>query len=310
MAALARRGAPSRRRGAGSRPPSRPCPARAARCACRGRSGCRGRGCRGGRLGGRFVHARIVAQRLPARLARRMSCPHEIAAVPERPSPASSAPSARERVFSGVQPSGLPHVGNYLGAFGNYIAMQDGYDADLLHRRLPRAHEHPRRRGHPRAARTRWRSACSRSGSTPSAPSCSASRTGPSTSSSCGCSRASRPVPWVERTPVVQGEEAQPARRRQPRAAVVPDPPGRRHRDLQGALRAGRARTRPRTSSWPARSCARSTPATARCSRSPRRSSPTRPIVKGTDGVNKMSKSLGQRHRDLRRRGRRSAGRS
>jgi tryptophanyl-tRNA synthetase len=46
---------------------------------------------------------------------------------------AGSAPTAsaapRERVFSGVQPSGLPHLGNYLGAFRNYIAMQDGYDA-------------------------------------------------------------------------------------------------------------------------------------------------------------------------------------
>src|ERR687894_735023 len=38
-----------------------------------------------------------------------------------------AAPLAR--VFSGVQPSGLPHVGNYLGAFRNYIAMQDGHDA-------------------------------------------------------------------------------------------------------------------------------------------------------------------------------------
>lgn len=33
------------------------------------------------------------------------------------------------RVFSGVQPSGLPHIGNHLGAFRNYIAMQDDYDA-------------------------------------------------------------------------------------------------------------------------------------------------------------------------------------
>jgi tryptophanyl-tRNA synthetase len=41
--------------------------------------------------------------------------------------PASSA--TRGRVFSGVQPSGLPHVGNHLGAFSNYIAMQDGYEA-------------------------------------------------------------------------------------------------------------------------------------------------------------------------------------
>jgi tryptophanyl-tRNA synthetase len=45
-------------------------------------------------------------------------------------SPASTdMPAPRERVFSGVQPSGLPHVGNHLGAFGNYIAMQEGYDA-------------------------------------------------------------------------------------------------------------------------------------------------------------------------------------
>jgi len=43
--------------------------------------------------------------------------------------PASADASVRARVFSGVQPSGLPHVGNYLGAFRNYIAMQDGYDA-------------------------------------------------------------------------------------------------------------------------------------------------------------------------------------
>jgi tryptophanyl-tRNA synthetase len=42
--------------------------------------------------------------------------------------PTASA-AGRGRVFSGVQPSGLPHVGNHLGAFSNYIAMQDGYDA-------------------------------------------------------------------------------------------------------------------------------------------------------------------------------------
>ncbi len=38
-------------------------------------------------------------------------------------------PGTGARVFSGVQPSGLPHVGNHLGAFSNYIAMQDGFDA-------------------------------------------------------------------------------------------------------------------------------------------------------------------------------------
>ena len=50
------------------------------------------------------------------------------------PEPAASAaqdPASlpRGRVFSGVQPSGLPHVGNYLGAFRSYIAMQERHDA-------------------------------------------------------------------------------------------------------------------------------------------------------------------------------------
>jgi tryptophanyl-tRNA synthetase len=40
-----------------------------------------------------------------------------------------SQPIARERVFSGIQPSGASHVGNYLGAQVNYVAMQDGYEA-------------------------------------------------------------------------------------------------------------------------------------------------------------------------------------
>jgi tryptophanyl-tRNA synthetase len=34
-----------------------------------------------------------------------------------------------ERVFSGIQPSGVLHLGNYLGAIRNYIALQDRYEA-------------------------------------------------------------------------------------------------------------------------------------------------------------------------------------
>ncbi len=34
-----------------------------------------------------------------------------------------------ERVFSGIQPSGASHLGNYLGAQVNYVALQDRYDA-------------------------------------------------------------------------------------------------------------------------------------------------------------------------------------
>ncbi len=35
----------------------------------------------------------------------------------------------RKRVFSGVQPTGNMHLGNYLGAFRNWVALQDDYDA-------------------------------------------------------------------------------------------------------------------------------------------------------------------------------------
>ena len=34
----------------------------------------------------------------------------------------------RQRVFSGIQPSGTSHLGTYLGALKNWVAMQDDYD--------------------------------------------------------------------------------------------------------------------------------------------------------------------------------------
>jgi tryptophanyl-tRNA synthetase len=37
--------------------------------------------------------------------------------------------TVRERVFSGIQPSGASHLGNYLGAQANYVALQDKYEA-------------------------------------------------------------------------------------------------------------------------------------------------------------------------------------
>jgi tryptophanyl-tRNA synthetase len=43
------------------------------------------------------------------------------------PTPASSA--TRVRCFSGIQPSGAPHLGNYLGAISNYVALQDRYES-------------------------------------------------------------------------------------------------------------------------------------------------------------------------------------
>jgi tryptophanyl-tRNA synthetase len=35
----------------------------------------------------------------------------------------------KPRIFSGVQPTGNIHLGNYLGAFRNWVRFQDDYDA-------------------------------------------------------------------------------------------------------------------------------------------------------------------------------------
>src|SRR5216684_4483760 len=34
----------------------------------------------------------------------------------------------KKRVFSGIQPTGSPHIGNYLGALKNWAAIQDDYE--------------------------------------------------------------------------------------------------------------------------------------------------------------------------------------
>jgi tryptophanyl-tRNA synthetase len=39
-----------------------------------------------------------------------------------------TAPRKRERVFSGIAPSGTPTLGNYIGAIRHWVADQDHYD--------------------------------------------------------------------------------------------------------------------------------------------------------------------------------------
>jgi tryptophanyl-tRNA synthetase len=46
------------------------------------------------------------------------------------PAPAPiTAPAARPRIFSGIQPSGIVHLGNDLGAIRNYVRLQYEYEA-------------------------------------------------------------------------------------------------------------------------------------------------------------------------------------
>jgi len=49
-------------------------------------------------------------------------------AAPQTQTAQASATPRRERVFSGIQPSNVPHIGNYLGAIRNWVAEQDRYD--------------------------------------------------------------------------------------------------------------------------------------------------------------------------------------
>jgi tryptophanyl-tRNA synthetase len=44
----------------------------------------------------------------------------------------------RHRVFSGIQPSGASHLGNYLGAQVNYVAFQERHEAFYCIVDLPR----------------------------------------------------------------------------------------------------------------------------------------------------------------------------
>lgn len=53
---------------------------------------------------------------------------------PAAPAPGSApeprpAPAPQHRIFSGIQPSGAPHIGNDLGAIRNYVRLQDQYEA-------------------------------------------------------------------------------------------------------------------------------------------------------------------------------------
>uniref|UniRef100_A0A3B5AAT1 Tryptophan--tRNA ligase, mitochondrial n=1 Tax=Stegastes partitus TaxID=144197 RepID=A0A3B5AAT1_9TELE len=43
----------------------------------------------------------------------------------------AAGPPVTSRVFSGIQPTGVPHLGNYLGALENWVALQNQYPSVL-----------------------------------------------------------------------------------------------------------------------------------------------------------------------------------
>ena len=47
------------------------------------------------------------------------------------PPPRYTPPMSKQpiRAYSGIQPSGAPHLGNDLGAIRNYVALQENYES-------------------------------------------------------------------------------------------------------------------------------------------------------------------------------------
>ena len=97
------------------------------------------------------------------------------------------------RIFSGIQPTGRKHLGNYIGAITQYVAGQDRGEAiycvvDLHAISVPYEPAGAAR------VRLRHRRHLLAAGLTPSAASSFARATCTSTPSCAGCSRASPPA--------------------------------------------------------------------------------------------------------------------
>ena len=55
-------------------------------------------------------------------------------------------PDRPDRVFAGIRATGRQHIGNYLGAIQNFVALQDKLRVHLLDRRSALAHHADRHR--------------------------------------------------------------------------------------------------------------------------------------------------------------------
>ena len=102
------------------------------------------------------------------------------------------------RIFSGIQPSGELHIGNYLGAVKNWVTLQHTAESIFCivdYHAITGAYDP---RSSARAA-ARWRSACSRRGSIRRCPRCSCSRTCRNIPSSHGSSTRVTPLGELER---------------------------------------------------------------------------------------------------------------
>jgi len=192
-----------------------------------------------------------------------------------RPGPAPAplaTPAARPRIFSGIQPSGIVHLGNELGAVRNYVRLQYEYEAIYCivdYHALTSTHDADLLR-----SRTREMAASLLAlGLDPDHCTLFVQSHRRSTRSSPGCSRRSRRSAGSSERP--------PTRRRRtpsPTTSITASSPTRSCRPPTSSSTRRRssrsARTRRHTWSCRARSSAPSTAATATPSRSRKPCSP------------------------------------
>src|SRR5947207_6895824 len=70
------------------------------------------------RVGRRWVSGKPRGLHSPAMMTELAPAPSPVLAAEEQPT-----------IFSGIQPSGIVHLGNDLGAIRNYVRLQDEYEA-------------------------------------------------------------------------------------------------------------------------------------------------------------------------------------
>jgi tryptophanyl-tRNA synthetase len=123
------------------------------------------------------------------------------------PAPAE-VPPARHRIFSGIQPSGIVHLGNDLGAIRNYVALQWEYEAIYCivdYHALTSLHD-------PEAMRTRTRDMAASLlalGLDPERCTLFVQSHRPEHAELAWLLATVTPVSWVERTPTYKEKKAQ-----------------------------------------------------------------------------------------------------
>jgi len=62
-------------------------------------------------------------------MSEQAASPAQVSPSADADADADAASTGKVRCFSGIQPSGQPHIGNDLGAIRNYVALQDRYES-------------------------------------------------------------------------------------------------------------------------------------------------------------------------------------